>query len=343
MKFLKLLSTALVFQLIVSSISFSQIWEKTSDPPPGVNQFKFTWGTENGSSVKFIVGTDGTGAFKSTDDGKNWENIGLIGKILTNLSDKHANTGEFIATASDGVYKTTDGGLNWQQYTSGIEGIYIRSIARNVIFNKLYIGTVGNGVFLSTDEGETWEQYGTGLENKTIVDMSFGVSDGLFVVTQEDGVWQYNETNNTWGTQNNGNNNLVGGTAIAGDSQGNLILASSPNIYSSPNGPVSWQFETEFDFANDIAVAADGQVIVSSYGGGVELRVSAGVWIDFSDGLPADNDGYIDVVNIEIDENGVGWVAVDPFDPSIIGGIYKTVNPVADVEDISSEIPNNLN
>jgi len=291
--------------LLYSSTSLADDWVKTSDPPAGANQFKVATGVDNGSPVQFILETSGLGLFKSTDDGTAWENIGLKGIGITAIVDNLGNAGEYIVSASDGVYKTTDGGTNWQHYTAGIEGLFITDIVR-ITLNSFAVGTVGNGVFNSTDGGETWQQMGTGLENKTVTSVELitfsTVNDGLYATTQEDGVWVYDPFAGTWAPINDGNNNLVGTTAIAGDTQGNLFLASSPNILSSPSMPVFWQVETEHDFTNTIVATPDDQVFASSFGNGVKRRTSPGDWTPFSTGLPSDNDGFIDVINIVRDQ-----------------------------------------
>ena len=108
---------------------------------------------------------------------------------------------------------------------------YLLRILFGLLSDFFVVGTVGNGVFKSTDDGETWQQMGTGLENKTVTSVELikfdaVLNDGFYATTQEDGVWVYDPSNETWAPINDGNNNLVGTTAIAGDPQGNLYLAS---------------------------------------------------------------------------------------------------------------------
>ncbi len=347
--------TALIF---FNQNSFAQTWIKTSDPPPGSTQFKLETGVENGNNVQFLLENSGQGLFKSTDNGSTFENIGLAGIGIRAFIDSRFSMqdGEYIVSASDGIYKTTDGGSNWQHYTTGIEGLYLTDIAELPIESpigiSLCVGTVGQGAFTSSDGGQTWEQMGTGLENKTVTKLEYvTLTSGplpevvLFATTQENGVYSFDFLNNMWLPTNNGNSNLFGTTAIAGDSQGNLFLASSPNVYSSPSDPINWQFEIVFDFVNTFIVTQDNQVFVSSLGDGVKLRISEGVWVDFSDGIPVDPDNYIDIGNLAIDvpsSSAQGqnlWAAYVPFDPNMTPGIYRTVNPITDVRQSEIETP----
>lgn len=290
--------------LLITSYSFADDWIKTSDAPLGTSQFKVATGIDNGAAVQFVVAADGAGLFRSTDDGLTWQNIGLVGKGLQSMVDNPDNEGEYIVAATDGVYKTTDGGTNWQLITTGLGGLQTTKILRleDLGFNLFAVGTVGGGSFNSTDGGESWQKLGTGLENKTVTSIEYpkiGNLNVLFATTQEDGAWEYDSGNNTWNQINDGNNNLFGTTAIAAHRNGQLHLASSPQVYTSPRNPVLWQPVFEFDFANTIIVSPDDQVFVSSYGDGVIRRgVSPGTWSDFSTGIPEDPDGYKDIGNL---------------------------------------------
>ena len=126
MRFLKLLSTALMFQLLVSSISYSQIWEEISPRPTNVTDFKiFTFG-ENLQKVQFVLSTTGEGLFKSTDNGAFWTNVGLTGIELTGMTVFGEDT--YVVSAENGIHISTDNGASWTNYTTGIEGLYITNI-----------------------------------------------------------------------------------------------------------------------------------------------------------------------------------------------------------------------
>lgn len=340
---------ALLIILLSSSMVLADDWVKTSDPPLGVNQFKVEIGTENGNDIQFLLESSGLGLFKSTDNGTTWENIGLEGKGITAIVDHWFSThdGEHIVSTSDGVYKTTDGGTNWQHYTTGIEGLFITDIIHFLTLNELAIGTVGHGVFYSTDGGETWQQMGVGLENKTVTSLKFqfdGQQSKVYATTQEDGVFVLIGGNNNWIPINDGNPSLFNNTAIAVNHPDKLFLTNyNSGIHSSPSDPVFWQVEINFEFANDIVAIPDGKVFASSFGDGIIVRDLNGNWTDFSIGLPVDPDGYIDMIdigrNINFDwsENTQTeeylWAAYVPLHPSMTPGIYRTVNPVSDVED----------
>lgn len=135
---------------------------------------------ENNSSRSSYAGI---GILKSTDNGKNWENMGLldshhISRILINPN----NSNELVVgvlghlyspNAERGVFRTTDGGKTWNKtlFVNNDTGIVDVAVSPNN-FNIQYASSwerdrkawnfVGNGtnsaIFKSTDAGITWEK-----------------------------------------------------------------------------------------------------------------------------------------------------------------------------------------
>jgi len=75
---------------------------------------------------------------------------------------------------------------------------------------------------------------------------------------------------------------------------------------------------------------------------GVKKRNSLGIWEDYSEGLPS-YDGFIDVASIDLGPDNNLWATVVPLVPSNDGGVFKTIDPVSDVEETSTDIPNTFN
>lgn len=312
-------------------------WFRVSDWPTQNSPFKLYTGTDNGNSVQFALTGNATGLFKSIDAGANWVNIGLNGITLTDFYDNPDNSGEHVVTAADGVYITSDGGATWPHHNSGIEGLYVTHVTK--FFNSLIIGTSTNGVYESTDGGATFQQMGTGLENKFVsrveaIYMS-EEDDGIYAIIQGEGVYFFDEMSNTWLPINDGGPSLFNNTAISSDNQSLLFLGNyDTGIYSAPADQVMWQLEINFPFVNDIIATFDGQVYASSLGNGIIVRDFYGIWTDFSDGIDADPDNYIDVGNIAFSiTDKYLWATYTPLHPSMTAGIYRTTNPVTDVDE----------
>ncbi|MFT6843201.1 MAG: hypothetical protein ACJASR_001976, partial [Psychroserpens sp.] len=128
----------------------------------------------------------GIGILKSTDNGKNWKNMGLkdshhIGRILINPNNPDevviGVTGHlYSANQERGIYKTTDGGITWSQKLfvddmSGIIDVQTNPNDYNIMFASSWTksrkawnfdGSGNNSaIYKSTDAGTTWTKVST--------------------------------------------------------------------------------------------------------------------------------------------------------------------------------------
>lgn len=123
----------------------------------------------------------GVGMYKSRDNGKNWEYIGLpeshhIGKVQLHPTNENiawvAVLGHlYSANKERGVYKTTDGGKTWKQTlfvddNTGCADLDINPANPNEVYAALWYRTrrawkfeesgKSSGIYKSSDGGETW-------------------------------------------------------------------------------------------------------------------------------------------------------------------------------------------
>ncbi|MFZ1264104.1 MAG: hypothetical protein WAT34_11410 [Chitinophagaceae bacterium] len=124
----------------------------------------------------------GTGVFKTNNNGKTWEYLGLpeshhIGKILLHPTNANiawvAVLGHLYSTNKErGIYKTTDGGKTWKQTlyvddnTGGIE-MDINPANPNEVYAAMWYRVrrawkfeesgKTSGIYKSSDGGETWK------------------------------------------------------------------------------------------------------------------------------------------------------------------------------------------
>ncbi len=128
----------------------------------------------------------GIGVFKSSDNGKHWEYLGLpgsnhIGKILLHPTNENiawvAAQGPLYSAGKDrGVYKTTDGGRTWKHSlyiddNTGVVEMEINPKNPNEIYAAAWYRTrrawnfeesgSTSGIYKSTDGGDTWKLLST--------------------------------------------------------------------------------------------------------------------------------------------------------------------------------------
>jgi len=128
----------------------------------------------------------GIGILKSTDNGKNWKNVGLpnsqhIGRILINPNNENevtiGVTGALYTKSEDrGIYKTKDGGATWTKTlfvdnASGIIDLQHTPNNYNTMFASSWTkdrkawnfdGSGNNSaIYKSTDAGDTWTRVST--------------------------------------------------------------------------------------------------------------------------------------------------------------------------------------
>lgn len=128
----------------------------------------------------------GMGVYKSTNNGKNWQWIGLpeshhIGKIQLHPTDPNiawvAALGHLYSSNKDrGVYKTTDGGTSWKQTlylddNTGCVDIDINPSNPNELYAAMWYKTrkawnfeesgKTSGIYKSTNGGDSWELIST--------------------------------------------------------------------------------------------------------------------------------------------------------------------------------------
>jgi hypothetical protein len=112
------------------------------------------------------AGLDGSGIYKSTDNGATWAPAAiqpLSKRINAVVIDKNVSSTLYAAAYGSGVYKSPDSGATWSACTTQPANLNLVSLISDAS-SKLYAGTE-DGVFVSTDGCGTWGAMNSGLPN----------------------------------------------------------------------------------------------------------------------------------------------------------------------------------
>jgi hypothetical protein len=209
------------------------------------------WALTSINSTLF-AGTQFSTAFRSTNDGNNWTNVGLsaargfvlhrdtlfacqwYNPIVFRSEDNGTSwtaTGSllgayglwpmlskgpnlFVGAQVGGVYRSTNNGTDWSAVDSGLTNTIAYSLA--VMGNSLFVGTGGAGVFRSPNEGETWSPASAGIENQAVYALL--AKDSLLIAgTASSGVFVSTDSGLTWNSANQGLGTLAVATLASDD------------------------------------------------------------------------------------------------------------------------------
>ncbi len=155
----------------------------------------------------------GDGVYKSSDGGKNWENVGLknsehIAKILIHPNDSRvvyvAAQGPLWAPGGDrGLYKTTDGGKTWNQVlkiseNTGVTDVVMDPRNPEVLYAAAYqrrrhVWTLIDGgpesaIYKSSNGGADWKKLESGLPKEEMGRIGLAISpaapDSVYAVIE---------------------------------------------------------------------------------------------------------------------------------------------------------------
>lgn len=144
------------------------------------------------------IGTDGAGAWRSTDGGETWESItqafaGSITVESLGVDPNHANT-VYMVLRYMGLFRTEDGGGTWNPIGSGLPGGG-SGIRRILVYpnNQQVLYAAGSGVYRSlTAEGQFWEPMLGGMGSRDVWSLVIDQSTPMNLYAGTDsGIWKY--------------------------------------------------------------------------------------------------------------------------------------------------------
>jgi photosystem II stability/assembly factor-like uncharacterized protein len=181
-----------IFKTINNGITFDPIFD--NQHVLGIGDFALSQtdplvmyvgtGEKNSSRSSYA----GTGIYKTTNGGKNWQAVGLVGtqhisRVIIHPADNNivwvgAIGSLYTNNAERGVFKTTDGGATWQKTlfindSTGVIDLVINPNNPDELYASAWERSrkawhfKGNGessgIYKSTDGGRTWKKSATGF------------------------------------------------------------------------------------------------------------------------------------------------------------------------------------
>ena len=215
---------------VLSNLTIAQ-WVQCNN---GLNGDEINCLAVNPSSTYLLAGTEGDGAFISTNSGDSWT---AINNGLTNLlvyAFTMNDTYLFVGT-DEGVSRSTDNGSNWTPVNNGLTNQFVQALIVNGTY--LFAGTSGGGAFRSTNNGDSWEEINNGLTRPVVID--FAVSGtNLFAATVYGGVFLSTNNGNNWTEVNTGLTNYVILALCTNDI--NIFAGTLEGVFHSTNNGSNW-------------------------------------------------------------------------------------------------------
>ena len=124
------------------------------------------------------MGEEGSGLFRSDDEGDSWTNIATDEMTYTVKAMAVYGTTLYAGTPGDGVFRSDDKGDSWTAVNDGLTHREVSTLLA-VNENTVFVGTSGGGVFRTTDGGNAWVEINNGITNATISELEV-VGDRLY-------------------------------------------------------------------------------------------------------------------------------------------------------------------
>lgn len=286
-----------IFLLLQNLSLADDFWKQTNGPFGGsVNSIVF-----DDSNYIYIATYDG-GAYKSLDEGEQWNEInnGFPYDYLTALE---INLGGdlFAGIDGEGIYRSSDAGGSWEFVSSDITSTHGYSLFINN--GHIFAGISGGGIYRSTDNGNSWTRIKSGLEMGGYPVFAVNQQNEIYVwVSANFGIFKSIDNGDNWIELNRGYSGLFYDiNDMIFDFSDNLYAATDNGVFLSNDDTDTWIEVSNglpgYASVNNLCIDANNVFYAGCWSSGVFYSTDMGNnWIELNTGLD-NNSIYVLSIN----------------------------------------------
>ncbi len=230
--------------------------------------------------------TMGQGLWRSTDDGRTWEQLVTADPYTTDVLP--LASGELYATTHGrGVLFSTDNGTSWEQRNEGLTDKFLRAIVRDASGN-LYGGHNSLAISKSTDDGMTWNEL---AGSPTRIEDLLSTSDGSLYSAGQGAVYRSTDNGVNWQETSGGPGGTIARLVETADGGVFAMRYSGGNgIYRYDTGTDTWAElpdAADAGYGRGLAIADDGTLYSATVKGVWYTGDLGQSWTEMNSGIYA--------------------------------------------------------
>ena len=246
------------------------------------------------STNTIYCGSNGQGAFKSTNAGESWfpvnngiSDFGFYPVTFTSTAGAVFMGANYSTTYAGGMYRTTNAGNNWQKINSGLSGLSQRVNMAISVNNDVVIGT-DSGVFRTTNNGDQWNNISSNMGSSVEASCLYYSNDTLIAGTAS-GMYFSTGAFTSWTLINSGLPVNKAPYSITRFNNKIYTIFFGGGIYVSSNNGANWSL-ANYNLSptlNARCLYVFNNTLFLSGNGGV-YTLGNDTWTNMSTGLPTE-------------------------------------------------------
>ena len=242
-----------------------------------------------GKDVTVLVGTIGTGIWRSTDGGDTWgrpkgsrPRFPWSELQCFDLRVHPRDPKTIFAGTDEGIYRSDDQGASFERIDSPLNEFDVWSIAIDPVDPSImFAGCRPGAIFRSKDGGERWErlsaefaEYCSAVNVPRVLAMAIDPNDHqvVWAGAEVDGVRRSLDGGDTWSRVTTLDEIDIHSIAMSPGSPSKVIMGTAPEIYTTTDVGESWQAvgvreHFPMTFCRGVAVKADDPNVVFAANG----------------------------------------------------------------------------